>query len=128
MRAVVAAQVIKLFEAAGDVGLFGFRAIGQSFKPPFEFSEIIKQMFAIGWRSVPLLIVSGFAFGVVLALQTRASMEAFGAQAMIPQAVSFGLYMSELVPYLPNNPIVIEGYSTVAHPTSTLRLGSVRCR
>lgn len=77
---------------------------------------------------MPLLIVSGFAFGVVLALQTRASMEAFGAQAMIPQAVSFGLYMSELVPYLPNNPIVIEGYSTVAHPTSTLRLGSVRCR
>ena len=38
------------------------------------------------------MMVSGFAFGVVLALQTRSSMQAFGAEAMIPQAVSYGLF------------------------------------
>lgn len=57
-----------------------------------EIGEIIKQIFEAGWRSGPLIITSGFAFGVVLALQTRASMESFGAQAMIPQAVSYGLF------------------------------------
>lgn len=87
-----AARVTGLFGLAGDIGLFALRSIRDAFRPPFEFSEIIRQIFEIGWRSGPLVIVCGFAFGVVLALQTRASMESFGAQAMIPQAVSFGLF------------------------------------
>jgi phospholipid/cholesterol/gamma-HCH transport system permease protein len=37
-------------------------------------------------------MVSGFAFGVVLAMETGASMARFGAEAMIPQAVSMGLF------------------------------------
>jgi phospholipid/cholesterol/gamma-HCH transport system permease protein len=80
------------FGSVGEFGLFGLRAIRDGFRPPFEFAEIIRQIFEIGWRSGPLLIVSGFAFGVVLALQTRYSMESFGAEAMIPQAVSYGLF------------------------------------
>lgn len=80
------------FQSVGEVGTFGFGAIREVFQPPYEVRETIRQVFEIGWRSGPLVIVSGFAFGVVLALQTRASMEAFGAQAMIPQAVSFGLF------------------------------------
>lgn len=80
------------FGFAGDISLFALRALRDAFRPPFEFREIVRQIFEVGWRSGPLVIVSGFAFGVVLALQTRASMESFGAQAMIPQAVSFGLF------------------------------------
>ncbi len=80
------------FERAGELGVFGFRAISQSFRRPLEFDETTRQIFEIGWRSVPLVAVSGFALGMVLALQTRASMAAFGAQAMIPQAVSLGLF------------------------------------
>ncbi len=81
-----------LFRFAGELGLFGFRAIRESVRRPFEIGEITKQIFEVGWRSGPLIIVSGFAFGVVLSLQTRASMESFGAEAMIPQAISFGLF------------------------------------
>lgn len=46
----------------------------------------------MGWRTGPLVIVSGFAFGVVIALVTRVSMQTFGAQAMIPEAISMGLF------------------------------------
>jgi phospholipid/cholesterol/gamma-HCH transport system permease protein len=80
------------FGSAGELGIFGFRAIQQAFKPPWELAEIVRQIFEAGWRSGPLIIVSGFAFGVVLALETRASMVSFGAQSMIPQAVSYGLF------------------------------------
>lgn len=80
------------FQSAGEVGVFGFRAIRESVRPPLEIGKITRQIFEIGWRSGPLIIASGFAFGVVLALETRASMESFGAEAMIPQAVSFGLF------------------------------------
>lgn len=80
------------FGSVGEVGLFGFRAIRDAFRPPFELSEIVNQIVEIGWRSGPLIIVSGFAFGVVIALETRASMMSFGAQAMIPAAVSLGIF------------------------------------
>ena len=80
------------FASVGDVSIFALRALRDVFRPPFEIREIVRQLFEVGWRSCPLVTVSGFAFGVVLALQTRASMESFGAQAMIPQAVSFGLF------------------------------------
>lgn len=79
-------------ESVGELGLFGIRAIRESFHPPLEFSEITRQLIEIGWRSGPLVIVSGFAFGIVLALQTGSSMAQFGAQSMIPQAVSLGLF------------------------------------
>src|SRR5581483_8287548 len=79
---------VKFLQAAGDFGLFAWRAARESIRRPFEIREITNQIFSIGWRSCPLMMVSGFAFGVVLALQTRSSMQAFGAEAMIPQAVS----------------------------------------
>jgi phospholipid/cholesterol/gamma-HCH transport system permease protein len=80
------------FEFAGALGLFGLKAVQQSFRRPFEFEEVTRQLFEIGWRSGLLVIVTGFALGMVLALQTRSAMAAFGAQAMIPQAISEGLF------------------------------------
>ena len=85
-------RLTAFFESVGEVGTFGFRAIRDAFRPPFEFKELITQIVEVGWRSCPLVIVSGFAFGVVIALETRASMMAFGAQAMIPEAVSLGIF------------------------------------
>jgi len=64
-----------LFRFAGSLGLCGFRAVRESFRRPFEFGEITKQIFEVGWRFTPFIIASGFAFGVVLSLQTRTSME-----------------------------------------------------
>jgi phospholipid/cholesterol/gamma-HCH transport system permease protein len=45
----------------------------------------------VGWKSLPLVLASGFALGVVLTLHTRSSLVRFGAEAMIPtfQAVAF---------------------------------------
>lgn len=80
------------FNAVGEVGIFGFRAVRDAFRPPYEFGETLNQIVEVGWRTGPLVIVSGFAFGVVIALVTRASMMAFGAAAMIPEAVSMGLF------------------------------------
>jgi phospholipid/cholesterol/gamma-HCH transport system permease protein len=79
------------FGSVGDFGLFSFRIFREIFRRPIEIDETIKQVFEIGWRSLPLVATSGFAFGIVLALETRAEMQAFGAQAMIPEAVSYGL-------------------------------------
>lgn len=81
-----------VLESAGELFLFSLRVVRLSIQRPFEFGEITNQLFVIGWNSSLLVIVAGFAVGAVLALQTRASMAQFGATALIPQAVSFGLF------------------------------------
>jgi phospholipid/cholesterol/gamma-HCH transport system permease protein len=90
--ATLVGWIVAAFRFAGELGIFAAQAFREAIQPPYEFKETINQIFQVGFRSCPLVMASGFAFGVVLAMQTRASMEAFGAQAYIPQAVSFGLF------------------------------------
>ena len=75
----------------GEVSFFGLRAIREAFRPPFEFGEITRQIYEIGWRSTPLIATSGFSIGVVLSMHTRASLERFGAEAMIPAGLTMAL-------------------------------------
>jgi phospholipid/cholesterol/gamma-HCH transport system permease protein len=73
------------------VTVFGLRALREAFRPPFEFSEIARHVYEIGWKSAPLIATSGFAIGVVLSMHTRASLERFGAEAMIPAGLALAL-------------------------------------
>ena len=75
----------------GGLSLFAGRVVRDSFRRPFEFTEILKQLYEIGWRSAPLIALSGFAVGAVLSMHTRATLQRFGAEAMIPTALAFAL-------------------------------------
>ena len=83
--------IVTLLAAAGDVSVFGFRALRELFAPPYEFRETIRQLFELGLRSAPLIAVSGMAVGVVLSMHTRASLERFGAESMIPAGLAIAL-------------------------------------
>lgn len=75
----------------GGLSLFAGQVVAQSFRRPTEFTELLKQTFEIGWRSAPLIILSGLAVGGVLSIHTRATLERFGAESMIPTALAFAL-------------------------------------
>jgi phospholipid/cholesterol/gamma-HCH transport system permease protein len=83
--------VLSLLAWVGEVALFGARALYESVLPPYEFKETWRHVFEIGWRSLPLIALSGFAIGVVLSMHTRASLERFGAEAMIPAGLAIAL-------------------------------------
>jgi phospholipid/cholesterol/gamma-HCH transport system permease protein len=84
-------MILSAVAAVGDVSLFGARALRDAFRPPFEFREISRQLYELGMRSAPLIAVSGFAVGVVLSMHTRASLERFGAESMIPAGLAIAL-------------------------------------
>jgi phospholipid/cholesterol/gamma-HCH transport system permease protein len=88
-----------VFEIAGEVSLFGFRAVTDLFRPPFEGDQIRRQILEVGSKSLPLVIASGFALGAVLTLHTRSTLITFGATAWIPtvQALAFFLEIGPLV-------------------------------
>jgi len=83
--------VLTLLAWVGDVALFGARALYEAVLPPYEFKETWRHVFEIGWRSLPLIALSGVAIGVVLSMHTRASLERFGAEAMIPAGLAIAL-------------------------------------
>jgi phospholipid/cholesterol/gamma-HCH transport system permease protein len=83
--------VITLLAGAGELALFAFRAIREALSPPFEFRETVRQIYELGLRSAPLIAVSGMAVGVVLSMHTRASLERFGAESMIPAGLAIAL-------------------------------------
>jgi phospholipid/cholesterol/gamma-HCH transport system permease protein len=87
----VGAALIAVLSWIGDVALWGVRALRDAFLPPYEFGEIARHVFEIGWRSTPLIATSGMAIGVVLSMHTRASLERFGAEAMIPAGLAIAL-------------------------------------
>jgi ABC-type transporter Mla maintaining outer membrane lipid asymmetry permease subunit MlaE len=55
----------------------------EALRPPYEPGEILRHLYQIGLHSAPLIVMSGFAIGAVLSMHTRASLERFGAEAMI---------------------------------------------
>ena len=83
--------VLSLLAWVGEVALFGARALYEAVLPPYELKETWRHVFEIGWRSLPLIALSGFAIGVVLSMHTRASLERFGAEAMIPAGLAIAL-------------------------------------
>jgi phospholipid/cholesterol/gamma-HCH transport system permease protein len=85
------AFILALLAQAGELAVFGFRAAREALLPPFEFRETVRQIYELGLRSAPLIAVSGVAVGVVLSMHTRASLERFGAESMIPAGLAIAL-------------------------------------
>ena len=91
MLGFVATRTAPQLAAVGDFSLFAARAARQVFLPPYEVKETLRQLFELGLRSAPLIAVSGMAVGVVLSMHTRASLERFGAESMIPAGLAMAL-------------------------------------
>ena len=84
-------SAVELLGSIGDAALFALKAAREIVTPPFEIRETIRQVYELGLRSAPLIAISGVAVGVVLSMHTRASLERFGAEAMIPAGLALAL-------------------------------------
>jgi len=83
--------VLGAFESIGAVASFGGRALLEATRPPIEGREVLRHLYEFGFRSAPLILTSGFAVGIVLSMHTRASLERFGAESMIPAGLAIAL-------------------------------------
>ena len=57
-----------------DYSLFAWRAFGNLFRPPIYFVDFLIQSDIIGFGSIPIVVLSGFFTGGVLALQSAATL------------------------------------------------------
>lgn len=85
------AGVLRACAETGTLAIFGARALVETVRPPYEPREVVRHLFEFGVRSTPLILTAGLAIGVVLSMHTRASLERFGAEAMIPAGLAIAL-------------------------------------
>src|SRR5436190_11142836 len=76
---------------AGDIARFTGRFFTVVFKPRYEFQELLRQCYYIGYNSVPLVAITAFIMGLVLTIQSRPTLVEFGAQSLLPAMVSVSL-------------------------------------
>ena len=79
------------FNEAGDITRFALRFFREVFFPPFEFREILRQCYEIGYRSFPLVGLTAFVIGLVITLQSRPTLVEFGAEAWLPKMVGISI-------------------------------------
>ncbi|WP_348813917.1 MlaE family ABC transporter permease [Flavobacterium maritimum] len=75
----------------GELSYFAGRFFKESFKPPYEFKEFIRQCYYMGNRSLLLVAVTGFIIGLVFDLQSRPTLQEFGAVSWMPSMVSISI-------------------------------------
>ena len=74
-----------------NMSLFVARIVRETFSSKFEFKEFFRQCFQIGYKSFPLIAVTGAIMGIVLTIQMRPSLSEFGAVTLLPGMVAVSL-------------------------------------
>jgi phospholipid/cholesterol/gamma-HCH transport system permease protein len=95
-------MLIELKSFFFDVGTFVnfvMRFFKELLRPPFEIREFLKQCYVIGYKSLPLVAVTGFIMGLVLTLQSRPTLSEFGAESWLPAMVALSL-IREIAPVI----------------------------
>ena len=83
----------------GDISRFTLRFFGVSFRKGYEFKEMLRQCFFLGYKSLGLVIITGFIIGLVITIQSRPTLVKFGAEAWLPGMISVSL-VREIVPVI----------------------------
>jgi len=84
-------MIKKFFLEVALITTFTFRFFKEVIKPPYEFNEVMKQSFLIGYKSLPLVAITGFIIGLVLTIQSRPTLAKFGSESLLPAMVAVSL-------------------------------------
>lgn len=82
----------KLFlNEIGGIARFAGRFFSQCFRPRYEIAEFLRQCYIIGYRSLPLIGLTGFIMGLVLTIQLRPSLVDYGVESQLPAMVGISI-------------------------------------
>lgn len=59
---------------------------------PFYFNILLRQVYEIGWRSLPIVFVTSACAGMVLTLQFGLTLEKFGGKIYSPKMLSLSIF------------------------------------
>lgn len=87
------------FQTIGGLTVFTLDFFKNFLLPPYDFGEIRKHMDELGVKTLPIVSITGFIIGLVLAMQSQPVLVRFGAEAFLPGMVALSV-TRELGPVL----------------------------
>jgi len=88
MQTSSTSKINTVFEKIGDEVQFFQLFCKNIFRKGFEWNELLRQCYMIGYKSGGIVLVTGFVLGFVLTLQSLPTLKTFGAQSFVPNMVS----------------------------------------
>ena len=89
--AAIGRVVLAFLREIGALTVFTLTAVVDCVRPPIYWSLIVRQIMRIGYFSLPVVGLTAFFTGGVLALQIYIGGNRYGAEAIVPQIVVLGI-------------------------------------
>jgi phospholipid/cholesterol/gamma-HCH transport system permease protein len=105
----------------GRIAAFFFQAAVQSLRPPYYSRQILRQFFEIGYLSLPVVGLTAFFTGMVLALQSYTGFSRFNAESAIASVVVLSI-TRELGPVLGGLMVAGRIGASIAAEIGTMRV------
>ena len=119
--APIGRAVLNLLAQIGGLSLFVISAVSSCFRPPIYWFHIVRQFMRIGYFSLPVVGLTAFFTGGVLALQIYIGGNRYGAEAIVPQIVVLGI-TRELGPVIAGLMVAGRVAAAIAAEIGTMRV------
>lgn len=112
---------LAFLESVGKLSIFTSRSVTTSIKPPYFTQNILKQIFDIGYNSLPIVGLTAIFTGAVLVLQTYTGFSRFNAESSIAAVVVISI-TRELAPVLVGLTVAGRIGAAIASEIGTMRV------
>lgn len=92
--AVISPRIDAFALTVHDASAFVVRFFASAARPPWHVRELVHQCYEVGWKTLPLITLTGFVTGIVFTKQSRPSLAEFGATSWLPSLITIALVRS----------------------------------
>jgi len=119
--AAVGRTTLDLVQEIGRLTIFTADAVTSFVRPPIYWSLVLKQVMRIGFYSLPVVGLTAFFTGGVLALQIYIGASRYGAEQFVPTVVLVGI-LRELGPVIAGLMVAGRVAAAIAAELGTMRV------
>ncbi|MBL4863626.1 MAG: ABC transporter permease [Rhodobiaceae bacterium] len=119
--AVIGRVVISALSETGHLSIFSWKSLSHVVRPPFYWRLIAQQMLRIGYFSLPVVALTAFFTGGVLALQIYYGSDQFNSESIVATIVALGI-TRELGPVLGGLMVAGRASAAIAAELGTMRV------
>ncbi len=91
IQKILIGQAKQYLENTGSIVNFTLRFLKNIFSPPFEWRELLKQVYFSGYKSLFFIGTTSFIVGMVFTMQSYPTMSSLGTESWIPTMISLSI-------------------------------------
>ena len=88
---LIAKPIDQFFVGVYDISKFVIQFFKEAFTPPYEYQEVIKQCYHVGYKSLSLITLTAFITGIVFTDHSRPALADFGATSWLPSLIGIAI-------------------------------------